>query len=82
MKILFAFLFFLLLSLETSYSCLNNDFPLFKREMYNQCIDIIIEAGQMCDSIDWKISSFLKAEEICSEITSLMDFSVEMRLVS
>ena len=36
----------------------------------------------MCDSIDWKISSFLKAEEICSEITSLMDFSVEMRLVS
>ena len=82
MKILFAFLFFLLLSLETSYSCLNNDFPLFKREMYNQCTDIIIEAGQMCDSIDWKISSFLKAEEICSEITSLMDFSVEMRLVS
>ena len=50
--------------------------------MYNQCIDIIIEAGQMCDSIDWKISSFLKAEEICSEITNLMDFSVEMRLVS
>ncbi|MFT0276119.1 hypothetical protein [Bacteroides faecis] len=82
MKILFAFLFFLLLSLETSYSCFNNDFPLLKREMYNQCTDIIIEAGQMCDSIDWKISSFLKAEEICSEITSLMDFSVEMRLVS
>ncbi len=82
MKILFAFLFFLLLSLETSYSRLNNDFPLFKREMYNQCTDIIIEADQMCDSIDWKISSVLKAEEICSEITSLMDFSVEMRLVS
>ena len=47
MKILFAFLFFLLLSLETSYSCFNDDFPLLKREMYNQCTDIIIEAGQI-----------------------------------
>lgn len=54
--------------------------------MHHQCINVIkpnyIEISQVCDSVDWEISCFLKAGKIYSEITSLMDFSTEMRLVS
>lgn len=77
---------FLLLPLDTSYSRSHNEQSLFKQDMHYQCTDILgsncLETNLMSGSIDWKISSSLKAGEICSEITSLMDFSVEMRLVS
>lgn len=85
MKNVYCILFFLL-SLDTCYLRSHNEQSLFKRDMHCQCADILgdnyLETNLMSGYTDWKISSFLKAGEICSEITSLMDFSVEMRLVS
>ncbi|WP_148372681.1 energy transducer TonB [Bacteroides bouchesdurhonensis] len=86
MRILLSLLFILLLSVDISKFQLLDEGLCFLCEQQGQDVDMQksyqIELDSVLRSANWKVISFLKDDEICTEITNLMDYPVTLRLVS